>query len=263
MASAEVDMWTKRPRTSRQQYTNLSDEQIKNIKKDPQAFFSFSKPEKPYPEKGWYLDRYATCTNEHMIRGPSKSMPYCWIDYQWNRFPPELHNTCRLGASERWGPEKNGKKMISNVLNDQFSPNKTVVAYFVGSRTVQHFNQPEDTNRFLTTEVYRRHPTNRPGQINVSYGRPAEGYYLKRNPNTVILLFTFISSDTETWFGSTVPLNRTGILQTIYPKTTAEYEAIRKLEQTEIKQRKGKYPEYSEYTDRFGMTTKEQPIMSA
>ncbi|KAJ8320513.1 hypothetical protein KUTeg_002100 [Tegillarca granosa] len=189
---------------------------------DPQAFFSFSKPEKPYPEKGWYLDRYATCTNEHMIRGPSKSMPYCWIDYQWNRFPPELHNTCRLGASERWGPEK---KRI--------------------------------------TYLYRRHPTNRPGQINVSYGRPAEGYYLKRNPNTVILLFTFISSDTETWFGSTVPLNRTGILQTIYPKTTAEYEAIRKLEQTEIKQRKGKYPEYSEYTDRFGMTTKEQPIMSA
>lgn len=55
--------------------------------------------------------------------------------------------------------------------------------YSVGSRTVQHFNQPEDTNRFLTTEVYRRHPTNRPGQINVSYGRPAEGYYLKRNPS--------------------------------------------------------------------------------
>jgi len=220
-------MWTKRPRTSRQQYTNLTDEQIKNIKKDPQAFYSFSKPEKPYPEKGWYLDRYATCTNEHLFRGPSKSMPYCWIDYQWNRFPPELHNTRRLGASERWGPEKNG------------------------SRTVQHFNKPEDTNRFLTTEVYRRHPTNRPGQITVSCGRPAEGYYLKRNPNS------------ETWFGSTVPLNRTGILETIYPKTTAEYEAIRKLEQTDMKQRKGKYPEYSEYTDRFGITTKEQPIMSA
>lgn len=88
-------------------------------------------------------------------------------------------------------------------------------------------------------------------------------YFSEMTSDTLTTLFAFISTDSETWFGSTVPLNRTGILQTIYPKTTAEYEAIRKLEQIDIKQRKGKFPEYSEYTDRFGMTTKEQPIMSA
>lgn len=53
---------------------------------------------------------------------------------------------------------------------------------------MQHFNKPEDPNRFLTTELYRRQPTNLPGQLNMSYGRPAEGYYALRNPSEKIAL---------------------------------------------------------------------------
>ncbi|XP_060076133.1 uncharacterized protein LOC132555782 [Ylistrum balloti] len=222
-----MDMITKRPRTPRDPYTTLTDIQIKNLKKDPQAYFMNSQGKnKPYPMTGWYRDRYAKDMNQHLVRGISKSQPYCYIDYQWNRSPPDLHNTVRHGAAERWGPDK------------------------VGMRTVQHFNGPEDNNRFVSTELYRRQPTNEPGFVSTTYGRPGNGYYLLRNPNT------------KTWFGSTVPLNRTGILESIQPKTVAEYEAIRKCEQESIAQRKGRYPVYSEYTDRFGLKTKIEPMMN-
>ena len=69
----------------------------------------FSKPERPYPDKGWYLDRYATNTNQHLLRGQPMTYPYCWIDTQWKRDPPEQYNTARLGGAERWGPDKVGK----------------------------------------------------------------------------------------------------------------------------------------------------------
>lgn len=67
-----------------------------------------SKPEKAYPDSGWTLDRYATCTNEHLFRG-HLNQPFCWIDSQWQRNPPSDHNNSRLGASQRWGPDKIGK----------------------------------------------------------------------------------------------------------------------------------------------------------
>lgn len=81
---------------------------------DPQAFFMYSKPEKPYPDSGWTLDRYATCTNEHLFRG-HLNQPFCWIDSQWQRNPPSDHNNSRLGASQRWGPDKVGRKQ--NTIN--------------------------------------------------------------------------------------------------------------------------------------------------
>ncbi|KAK3105325.1 hypothetical protein FSP39_022664 [Pinctada imbricata] len=220
-----IDMITKKPRTARDPYTTLTDIQIKNLKKEPGAHF-FTKKTKPYPDQGWYLDRYATTTNEHLIRGRSRTMPYCWIDTQWQRDPPTLHNTCRLGASERWGPDK------------------------VGNRSMQHFNKPEDSKRFLNIEVYRRQPTNLPGQINMAHGRPAEGYYALKYPNST------------TWFGSSVPLNRTQILQDINPKTTEEYETIRKFQEQKVRERKDQYPHYSEYTDKFAARTKVEPIMT-
>lgn len=115
---------------------------------------------------------------------------------------------------------------------------------------MQHFNKPEDPNRFLTTELYRRQPTNLPGQLNMSYGRPAEGYYALRNPNST------------TWFGSSVPLNRTQILQDINPKTAAEYEQIRQFNEDRTLDKKNKYPHYSEYTDRFTAHSKVVPILT-
>lgn len=69
-----------------------------------------TRTKKPYPETGWYRDRYATNTNQHLFRGHNQKEPYCWVDTQWQRDPPQLHNTCRIGASERWGPDKVGKK---------------------------------------------------------------------------------------------------------------------------------------------------------
>ncbi|XP_048775347.2 uncharacterized protein LOC125679934 isoform X2 [Ostrea edulis] len=226
MASLGIDMITKKLRTARDPYTTLTDKQINNIPRDPGAFFMISRPEKSYPEKGWYRDRYATNTNQHLFRGHNQKEPLCWIDAQWQRDPPQLHNTCRHGASERWGPDK------------------------VGNRTMQHFNKPEDPNRFLTTELYRRQPTNLPGQLNMSYGRPAEGYYALRNPNST------------TWFGSSVPLNRTQILQDINPKTSAEYEQIKRFNESRVLDKKDNFPFYSEYTDRFAAHTKTVPILT-
>ena len=68
-----------------------------------------AKPERPYPDKGWYRDRYAVNTNQHLLRGQPQTYPYCWIDTQWKRDAPEMYNTSRLGATEIWGPEKAGR----------------------------------------------------------------------------------------------------------------------------------------------------------
>lgn len=221
-----MDMITKRPRTPRDPYTTLTDTQKKNIPKDPGAFFMFSKPEKPYPEKGWYRDRYATNTNQYLLRGPPLSHPFCWVDTQWKREPDQMYNTARLGGAERWGPDK------------------------VGIRTIQHFNQPEDSKRFTKPEVYRRPATNIGGDVWMDYGRPTEGYYAQRNPNST------------TWFGSTVPLNRTTVLQNIRPKTTAEYAEIRRIEAEAIRSRQNKFPAYSEYTDTMALRTRNEPMMT-
>jgi hypothetical protein len=77
-----------------------------------------------------------------------------------------------------------------NVLNKIAIIANFPLSFIPGNRTMQHFNKPEDPNRFLTTELYRRQPTNLPGQLNMSYGRPAEGYYALRNPSEkTVLLF--------------------------------------------------------------------------
>ena len=48
---------------------------------------------------------------------------------------------------------------------------------------MQHFNKAEDPKRFTRPEVYRRPPTNLPGDVWHDYGRPTEGYYAQRNPS--------------------------------------------------------------------------------
>ena len=65
--------------------------------------------------------------------------------------------------------------------------------YISGVRTVQHFNRPEDPNRFVNTDLYRRQNANRYGTVHQKYGRPGEGYYLMRNPSKFIDLFNLSS----------------------------------------------------------------------
>ena len=56
------------------------------------------------------IDRYATCTSQYLFRDdPPCSLPVCWIGDQWQREPPAEYNTCRAGASLRWGPSKTGE----------------------------------------------------------------------------------------------------------------------------------------------------------
>lgn len=61
----------------------------------------------------------------------------------------------------------------------------------------------------------------------------------------------FHFSATTTWFGASCELNKTDILQNIHEKTTAEYEQARAEEYKRTQARIGKYPEFSEYVDRF------------
>lgn len=79
---------------------------------------------------------------------------------------------------------------------------------------------------------------------------------------TLLILPFCRISDSTTWFGSSVPLNRTQILQDINPKTAAEYEQIRQFNEDRTLDKKNKYPHYSEYTDRFTAHSKVVPILT-
>ena len=71
------------------------------------------------------------------------------------------------------------------------NPKMPLLDTFTGSRTIQHFNQAEDSKRFTKPEVYRRPATNIPGQIGMEYGRPSVGYYAPRNPSKQGLSLSF------------------------------------------------------------------------
>ena len=58
-----------------------------------------------------------------------------------------------------------------------------------------------------------------------------------------------------TFFGSTVPLNRTQILTSVYPKTLAQFQEVAAHEQSVRSLRKGTWPEYSEYTSKYLLRT--------
>jgi len=219
--AAEIDSVTQRPRTPNDQYTHLTDEQIKNIKKDVSPFFhtisreSAAAARNPPPREGGrhYRDRFSSATSEHLVRG-HKTQPFGWIDSQWCRYPPEEYNSCRGRASVRWGPNK------------------------AGERTRSHF-YGESIDRYTNIDMYRRNPTNTPGRVVMDHGRPADGYYSQKYPART------------TWFGSSVPLNRTEILNTVHSKTQAEYDEIKRSEQCARLMRTESWPEFSEYTDQF------------
>ncbi|XP_005097604.2 uncharacterized protein LOC101850800 [Aplysia californica] len=226
LENVKVDMLTGRPRTPNDPYTVLTQQQLKNMKQDSAPFFmkedlnagpgSRNGPViRPAP-----IDRYATNTSQFLFRdNPPKTHPHCWVDDQWKRDPPADHNTCRLGASLRWGPQKTGQ------------------------RTIDHFHK-EDVHRYLNIDVYKRNPTNVPSMVVMKHGRPSEGYYQQRNPNF------------NTWFGSTHQLNETNVLTTIRPKTYAEYAQVKAMEQDYNRHKAAQWPEISEYTDKFLLNSK-------
>lgn len=224
--SLRTDMIQGRPRTPNEQYTVLTDLQLKNMKKDASPFFMKELSDSvPGSRKGEIIrpapmDRYAYCTSQYLFRdNPPFSNPVCWIGDQWQREPPAEYDTCRAGASLRWGPSKTGQ------------------------RTIRHFHT-EDVHRYLNIDVYKRQPTNIPSQVFMKYGRPSEGYYHQKNPNF------------NTWFGSNHRLNETNVLTNIRPKTQAEYDEIKAVEQAYGRQQSSRWPEVTEYTDKYLLNSK-------
>ena len=57
--------------------------------------------------------------------------------------------------------------------------------------------------------------------------------------------------DETTWFGSNIKLNRRSILDSIQPKTIAEYEQQRAKQQEKYRQANEKWPFLSEYSEQF------------
>lgn len=232
MAGTERDCFTQRPRTPNDQYTVLTEQQIKNIKKDTSPFFHTIGKESKFPAHGrqpkeggrYYLDRYCQVTNRHVVKGTG-SQDFGWIDEKHDRNPPEEYNTCRGRAAVRWGPNK------------------------AGERTRSHFFG-ESIDRYTTIDMYRRPPTNYPGRVVMDCGRTADGYYAQRYPSRT------------TWFGSTVPLNRTTVLDSVYRKTQAQYDEIKAAETFARSSRKDQWPEYSEYTEKFLLHNKTSPNLT-
>jgi len=222
----KMDMLLKRPRTPNNQYTLLTDQQLKNIKQRCSSSPHFFKqiPHK-LPNKRFFMDRYATNTSQYQFRGQPGSNPVCWLDDKWEREPPQQHNTSRLGASVPWGPEK------------------------MGSRTYSHFDG-EDIHRYLTIDCYRRAPTNVTRSVEHKFGRPGEGYYHQKNPNS------------QTWFGSSHVLNQTDVLKDIKPKPLVEHLMKQEAEQAKTLERLNKWPIYSEHTDRFCVRSRTLPSLT-
>ncbi|KAL8571947.1 hypothetical protein ACOMHN_026159 [Nucella lapillus] len=212
------DMIRKRPCTPNDQYSCMNEEQLQRIRENSRSNPIFRLEEEvSIPNKRFYMDRYATGTSQYLLRGQPGSNPWCWIDKQWWRYPPEQHDTSRFGASVPWGPEK------------------------MGMRTFSHFDG-EDIHRYVNIDVYCRPPTNIMEQVVCKFGR-APSYYHQKKPHT------------RTWFGSSHELNRTDVLRGIQPKSRMDYDVKWGREKNLAYDRKGKWPEFSEYTDRFLLKT--------
>jgi len=221
LSNVKIDMLSGRPRTPNDQYTVLTEQQLGNMQKNAKPFFQTDNADPGPLKRPAPIDRYAVNTSQFLFRdNPPKNHPHCWIDQQWQRDPPADHNTSRLGASLRWGPQK------------------------TGDRTISHFHQ-EDVHRYLNIDVYKRNPSNIPSMTHMKYGRPSEGYYQQRNPSF------------NTWFGSTHQLNETNVLTNIQPKTKAQYAQQKKDAQLFVSQRCGKFPDVSEYTVKYLLDQKE------
>ena len=110
-----------------------------------------------------YLDRYADLYSEHLVRGKTKTLPFCFItkDAYSNYVPPE-YTASKYGAYPTWGLEE------------------------TGIRTRSHY-VAEPVEKFANIDMYRRPFTNQNGRIIFDHGRPNNGYYLQRNQCKIFL----------------------------------------------------------------------------
>jgi hypothetical protein len=156
---------------------------------------------------------------------------------------PDEYNGCTDDAFPKWYPNQ------------------------AGERTLGHLSTSEPVERHVAIDMFRRAPTARSGQIIFDHGRPNDGYYLQRNScrttNTIridlLLVCCFLfRTDENTWFHSDVPLNRRHILESIEPKTCAEYEQVHTNQKQQYQYAKGRWPHLSEYGDQFVLRSSTQ-----
>lgn len=67
--------------------------------------------------------------------------------------------------------------------------------------------------------------------------------------------FSLVCSDDNTWFESNLALNRRRILDSIQPKTLAEYKQATVNVQTQYRQANQKWPHLSEYDEQYVIPT--------
>ena len=77
-----------------------------------------------------------------------------------------------------------------------------------------------------------------------------------------VMSTSFFISDFNTWFGSSHQLNQTNVLTTIRPKTVSDYAALQAQDKS-FASRAGKWPQISEYTDKYLMRSKETSSLKA
>ena len=61
--------------------------------------------------------------------------------------------------------------------------------------------------------------------------------------------------DDNTWFNTSLKLNKTDVLKNIQPKTRAEYDSIDQLRKTFTRSKTLNWPFCSEYTDKFELNS--------
>lgn len=225
--ATEVDIITKRPRTPNDQYTVLTDEQIRNIDQDSSTFFHTLKrdvgpPANGFPREGgrYYMDRYAALTSRHLLSGQQQTCPtFMWIGDQKRNDLPSEYTSCRGMASVKWGPQK------------------------IGEHTRSHF-YGENVERYTLIDAYRRPATCYAGRVVMDCGRPGDGYYAQRYP------------DRTSWFRTSAPLNCRNVLQSVHRKPESRYDEIRQTEEMVRRMRTDLWPEYTEYTDKYLLQTR-------
>jgi len=213
-----------RPRSPQTQYTLMPDELKQNNNKNPNTFFHNTTRVLTEAEKKprHFLERYADTTNQHVIRGKTASQPYCYIRRDaFDQNLPEAYVASPDGAYPPWGPAD------------------------TGFRTRSHY-VAEPVERFVNIDMYRRPPTNQPGQIIMDYGRPNNGYYLQRNQYQ------------NTWFGAKLKLNQRDVLKDIGEKSETEYNEIKHLNSNLSRSKSMNWPFVSEYEQRFAINSSQR-----
>jgi hypothetical protein len=231
--ATDVDVHTKRPRTPNDQYTVLTTEQLRHIRTNPSTFFAIQNLHEgpsvngPPREGGrYYRDRYCHILNGGLARNLERTSSVLYVGDQIRPHDiPVPHDTCRGLASAKWGPQR------------------------IGERTRSHFfgEQVED---YTTIDMYRRPATTYTGRIVMDCGRPGDGYYTQKFP------------DRASWNRSSAPLNCTTVMPSVYRKTYAEYDEVRKAELKARLARKDQWPEYSEFTARYTVRERTAPKLS-